>query len=62
MKVYEGVVVNMHVFLISHPDPFAPVERASGTHYLGDWVDPRAGLNDMQKFIFFSLSLFFSGT
>jgi hypothetical protein len=31
------------------PRPFYPRERAPGTHCIGGWVDPRAGLDDMEK-------------
>jgi hypothetical protein len=31
------------------PRPLYPRERASGTHCIGGWVDPRAGLDDMEK-------------
>jgi hypothetical protein len=27
------------------PTPFYPLERAPGTHWIGGWVGPRAGLN-----------------
>jgi hypothetical protein len=59
MKAYGGVYVQTHVFLTSalvrgewsasRPDRFTPGERAPGTHWIGGWVDPRAGLDDMQK-------------
>jgi hypothetical protein len=26
-----------------------PWERAPSTHWIGGWVDPRAGLDDMEK-------------
>jgi hypothetical protein len=29
------------------PLPLYPRERALGTHFIGGWVDPRAGLDDM---------------
>jgi hypothetical protein len=28
---------------------FTPWERAPGTHWRGGWVDPRAGLDEMEK-------------
>jgi hypothetical protein len=28
---------------------FTPVERATGTNWIGGWVDPRAGLDDTEK-------------
>jgi hypothetical protein len=59
MKVYGGVEVQIHIFLTStlaggewsasHPGRFTPGERASGTHWIGGWVDPRAGLDDVKK-------------
>jgi hypothetical protein len=65
MKTYEGVDVKIHVFLISaiagvewsasRPGLFAPGERAPGTHLTGGWVDPRAGLDDVEKIKFLTL-------
>jgi hypothetical protein len=62
MKVYRGVDVQTHVFLTSvlHGDEwsaslacrFTPGERAPGTHWIGGWVNPRAGLDDMEKYKF----------
>jgi hypothetical protein len=37
------------------PLPLYPRERAPGTHFIGGWVDPRAGLDDMAKWKFFTL-------
>jgi hypothetical protein len=31
------------------PRPLYPRERAPGTHSIGGWVDPRAGLDEMEK-------------
>jgi hypothetical protein len=49
----------MHIFLTSaldggewstsRPCRFTPGERAPGTHWIGGWVDPRAGLDDLEK-------------
>jgi hypothetical protein len=33
----------------SHPYHFTPGERAPGTHLVGSWVGPRAGLDTMEK-------------
>jgi hypothetical protein len=33
----------------SRPSRFTPGKRASGTHWLGDWVGPRAGIDDVEK-------------
>jgi hypothetical protein len=40
---------------VSRPGRFTPGERAPGTHWIGGWVDPRAGLNDVEKTKFFTL-------
>jgi hypothetical protein len=55
----------MHVFLnsalagsewsASTPGRFTPEERAPGTHWIGGWVGPRAGLDDVEKRKFLSL-------
>jgi hypothetical protein len=57
MKVYGGVDVWIHIFLTSalaeggwsasRPGRFAP-----RNHWIGGWVDPRAGLDDMEKWKF----------
>jgi hypothetical protein len=54
-----GVDVQTYVFLTStliggewsasRPGHFTPGERAPGTHWIGGWVDPRAGQEDMEK-------------
>jgi hypothetical protein len=59
MKTYGGVDVEIRVFLTSalvrgewsasRRCLFTPGERASGMHWIGDWVDTRAGLDDMGK-------------
>jgi hypothetical protein len=66
MKTYGGVHVWIHVFLISalvggewsasRPGRFTPEERAPGTQWIGGWVGPRAGLDDMEKRKFLTLS------
>jgi hypothetical protein len=33
----------------SRTGPFTPGERAPGTRWIGGWVDPRAGLDDVEK-------------
>jgi hypothetical protein len=35
--------------------PLYPLGRAFGTHCTGGWVDPRAGLDDMEKWKFLTL-------
>jgi hypothetical protein len=37
------------------PRPLYPRERAPGTHWIGGWVGPRAGLDDMEKRKFLTL-------
>jgi hypothetical protein len=59
MKAYGGVNVQIHVFFTtalvggewsaSRPGRFTPGERTPGTHWIGGWVDPRAGLDDVEK-------------
>jgi hypothetical protein len=59
MKAYEGVDVQIHVFLTSalvggewsasRPCRFTPGERALGTNYKGGWVGPRTGLDDVER-------------
>jgi hypothetical protein len=56
MKTYGGVNVYTHVFLTSalvggewsasRPGRFTPGEKVPGTHWIGGWVDSRAGLDD----------------
>jgi hypothetical protein len=65
MKAYGGVNVWIHIFLTlalaggefsaSRPSRFTPKEPAPGTHWIGGWVDPSAGLDDMEKWKFFTL-------
>jgi hypothetical protein len=40
-------------WLASRLGRFTPGERVPGTHWLGDWVGPRTGLDDMgnRKFV-----------
>jgi hypothetical protein len=33
----------------SRPGRFTHRERAPGTHWIGGWADPRAGLDDVEK-------------
>jgi hypothetical protein len=65
MEAYEGVDVYTHVFLTlalvggewsaSRPGRFTPEERASGTHWIGGWVDPRTDMDDMENRKFLTL-------
>jgi hypothetical protein len=58
METYGGVEVQIHLFLTSalfggewsasRPGCFAPGERIPDTHWIGRWVGPRAGLDDVE--------------
>jgi hypothetical protein len=60
MRAYGGVDVYIHVFLTSalaggewpasRPGRFIP-----NIHWIGGWVDPRAGLDDLEKWQFLTL-------
>jgi hypothetical protein len=59
MKTYERVDILIHVVLTSalvggelldsRSGRFTPGERARGTHWIGGWVGPRPGLDDVEK-------------
>jgi hypothetical protein len=59
MKAYGEVDIYIHVFLTlalvgggwsaSWPGRFTSGEGAPDTHWIGGWVSPRTGPNDMQK-------------
>jgi hypothetical protein len=59
MKAHGGVDVQIDIILTSalaggewsasRPGRFTPRERALGTHWIGGWVDLRAGLDDVEK-------------
>jgi hypothetical protein len=59
MRTYGGGEVKLHVLLISaldggkwsdsRPGRFAPGEITPGTHWIGRWVGPRAGLDAVAK-------------
>jgi hypothetical protein len=59
MKSYWGVKVYLHAFLMlaldadelsaSCPGRFTPREEAPGSHWIGGWVGPRAGLDAVVK-------------
>jgi hypothetical protein len=42
-------------WVVRRPGRFTPGERVLGTHCIGDWVNPRAGLDDMEKWKFLTL-------
>jgi hypothetical protein len=59
MKAYVGVDVSIRIFLTStlavdewlasRPGRFTSGEKGPGTHWIGGWVDPRAGLDDVEE-------------
>jgi hypothetical protein len=59
METYEEVDIYIQVFLTSAPvgcewsasrlGCLTPGGRAPGTHWLGGWVDPRSGLDDVER-------------
>jgi hypothetical protein len=65
MKAYGEVDLWVKIFLTSalvvgewsasRPCCFNPGERAFGTHWIGSWVSPRAGLDYMEKRKFLTL-------
>jgi hypothetical protein len=69
MNMYGGVDVYSyaHVLLTSalvggewsasRPSCFIPGEKAPATHWIGGWVDSRAGLDDMEEKILLLLGL-----
>jgi hypothetical protein len=65
MKMYVGVDVLILVILILALiggvfsltlRPLYPGERIPGTYWIGGWVGPRAGLDDVEKRKFLTLS------
>jgi hypothetical protein len=61
MKAYGEMAVYSDIFLLSaqvggewsasRPCRFTPGERAPGTHGIGGWVGPRAGLDNVEKIL-----------
>jgi hypothetical protein len=51
MKTYGGVAVWTHVFLTSElvGGEWSASRPRRLTHWIGGWVDPRAGLNEIEK-------------
>jgi hypothetical protein len=66
MKPYWGWMYRSTFFLTSalaggewpasRPCCFTPGERAPSTHWIGGWVDPRAGLDDVEERKFLTLA------
>jgi hypothetical protein len=65
MNPYGGVDVQIHIFLTSalaggewstsRPCCFTPGEKAPRAHWIGGGVDPRAGMDDVEKRKLFTL-------
>jgi hypothetical protein len=61
MKAYGGVDIYIHIFLISalvggewsasRPGRFTPGDCVPGTHWIAGWVNPRTGLDDLEKIL-----------
>jgi hypothetical protein len=58
MKAYERVDIYIPVFFASAlvggvvsfaPRPLYPGERALGTHWIGGWMGPGSGLDDVER-------------
>jgi hypothetical protein len=54
MKAYGGVDLLTSALVggewsASTPARFTPEDTAPGAYRIGGWVDPRAGLDDMEK-------------
>jgi hypothetical protein len=59
MRAYGGLNVRIHIFLTSalaggersasRPYRFTPEESEPSTHWIGGWVHPRFGLDDVEK-------------
>jgi hypothetical protein len=54
MKTYRGMDVYIHIFLTSalaggEWSDSRPCRFTPGTHFIGGWVDPRSGLDNMEK-------------
>jgi hypothetical protein len=69
MKTYGGVDVEIHIFLtsalvgdewsVSRTYRFTPGKEPPVTHFIGGWVDPRAGLDGTKDTTMNSLSRYF---
>jgi hypothetical protein len=65
MKAYGGMDVYIHIFLTSaqavgesstsRPGRLTTEERAPPTHWIGGWVGPRDGLDDVEERKFLTL-------
>jgi hypothetical protein len=55
MKAYGGVDVLIHIFLTWALAGGEWSASCPGTHWIEGWVDPRAGLDDVEKRKFLTL-------
>jgi hypothetical protein len=53
--MYECNLFHEKEWSNSRPGRFTPGERAPGIHWIGGWVDLRAGLDDLKKRKLFTL-------
>jgi hypothetical protein len=49
MKAYGGIDNLTSALVGGEWSASRPGERAPGTHWIGCWVDPRAGLDNVEK-------------
>jgi hypothetical protein len=71
MKKYRGVNILIQVLLTSALDGgkwsasrsgcFKPERKAPGTHWIGGWVGPRTGLDEVERRKFLTLPGHFKG-
>jgi hypothetical protein len=58
MKAYGSGCIDPLVggeWSASRPGRFTPGKEVTGTHWIGGWVDLRAGLDDLEKTKFLTL-------
>jgi hypothetical protein len=51
MKGYGASAIDGGEWSASRPGRFTTGEKFLSTHWLGGWVDPRAGLDDVEKIL-----------
>jgi hypothetical protein len=66
MKARGGVNVKIHILLASalvggewsasRPYRFTPGERSPGIHWIGGWMDPRPGLDNVERRLYRNLN------
>jgi hypothetical protein len=55
VDVFLTLVLDGGEWSASRPGRFTPREKTAGTHWMRGWVDPRAGLHDVEKRKFLTL-------